>query len=238
MKSIPTSIKANILVLSESGLFARQLASKTGLGKSTVARVIKEVLPEKENIKLGHPSKLSSLDKRRIVSSITTGKADNAVQATHLINSALSSPIFGQTVCNVLKSASLKAVVKKKKPLLSTKYRKRRLDFALKYKDWTVEDWTRVIWSDETKVNRIGSNGWMYVWKKKGEPSQNKEIQGTVKFEGCSLMVWGCMGWNGVGILAEVEGRMDAEQYVSILEDNLLPSMENSGIPEESIIFQ
>jgi len=38
-------------------------------------------------------------------------------------------------------------------------------------------------------------------------------------------MVWGCMGWNGVGQLAEVEGRMDAEQYVSILEDYLLPSM-------------
>ena len=78
----------------------------------------------------------------------------------------------------------------------------------------------------------------MNVWKKKGEPLQNKEVQGTVKFGGGSLMVWGCMGWNGVGILAEVEGRMDAEQYVSILEDNLLSSMENSGIPKESIIFQ
>jgi hypothetical protein len=29
-------------------------------------------------------------------------------------------------------------------------------------------------------------------------------------------MVWGCMIWNGVGILCEVEGRMNAEQYVSI----------------------
>jgi hypothetical protein len=41
-----------------------------------------------------------------------------------------------------------------------------------------------------------------------------------------------------VGILAEVEGRMDAEQYVFILENNRLPSMKNSGIPEESSIFQ
>jgi DDE superfamily endonuclease len=121
---------------------------------------------------------------------------------------------------------------------LSVKHRKRRLDFALKYKDWTVEDWTRVIWSDETKINRIGSDGRMYVWKKSGEPLLDKEVQEIVKFGGGSLMVWGCMGWNGVGILVEVEGRMDAEQYVSILEDNLLPSMENSGIPEESIIFQ
>ena len=46
------------------------------------------------------------------------------------------------------------------------------------------------------------------------------------------------MDWNGVEILAEVEERMDAEQYVLILEDNLLPSMKNFVIPEKSIIFQ
>jgi transposase len=238
MKPIPDSVRANILSLSESSLSSHKIASKTGLGKSTVARVIREVQPEKENTKLGCPSKLSSTDRRRIISSITTGRAENAVQATHLINSALSHPISPQTVWNVLKAASMKAIVKKKKPLLSIKHRRRRLAFALKHQNWTVEDWTRVIWSDETKINRIGSDGRKYVWKMAGEPLQDKEVQGTVKFGGGSLMVWGCMSWNGVGILAEVEGRMDAEQYVSILEGNLLPSMEYSGIPRENIIFQ
>ena len=50
-------------------------------------------------------------------------------------------------------------------------------------------------------------------------------------------MVWGCMGWNGVGILVEMEGWMDAEQYMSILEDKLLPSMENFGLSKRSIVF-
>ena len=39
---------------------------------------------------------------------------------------------------------------------MSIKHGKRRMDFALKYKNWTMEDWTRVIWSYETKINRIG----------------------------------------------------------------------------------
>ena len=47
----------------------------------------------------------------------------------------------------------------------------------------------------------------------------------------------GCMGWNRVGILVEMEGWMDAEQYMSILEDKLLSSMENSTLSKESIIF-
>ena len=62
--------------------------------------------------------------------------------------------------------------------------------------------------------------------------------QGIVKCGGGFLMVLGCMGWNGVGILVEMEGWMDAEQYVSILEDKLLPNMENSALFKESIIFQ
>ncbi len=116
--------------------------------------------------------------------------------------------------------------------------KKKRLAFALKHQEWTVEDWKRVIWSDETKINRIGSDGRVWVWKQAGEGLINREVQGTVKFGGGNIMVWGCMGWEGVGHLAEVEGRMDANQYVDILEDNLLPSLEESGISMEDVIFQ
>jgi hypothetical protein len=102
-------------------------------------------------------------------------------------------------------------MVRKERPRLSIKLRQRRLNFAHKYKDWTVEDWTRVIWSDKTKINKIGSNGCINVWKLRGEPLQGKKVQGKVKFEGGSLMVLECISWNGVGILAEVKGRMNAE---------------------------
>ena len=51
-------------------------------------------------------------------------------------------------------------------------------------------------------------------------------------------MIWGCMGWNGVGHLAEVERRMDANQYVSILENYMLSSLEESMISGEEVIFQ
>jgi hypothetical protein len=47
-------------------------------------------------------------------------------------------------------------MVKKAKPLFSIKLRQRRLDFALKHKNWTVEDCTRVIWSDKTKSTGLG----------------------------------------------------------------------------------
>ena len=40
-----------------------------------------------------------------------------------------------------------------------------------------------------------------------------------------------------MGIPAEVEGRMNTEQYMSILEDNPLSSMEDYGISKKDIII-
>ena len=76
------------------------------------------------------------------------------------------------------------------------------------------------------------------MWKKKGQPLLDREIDPTVKYGGGNIMVWGCMGWNGVGIMVEVEGRMKADQYVQILEQGLLESIQNSGIPAGNIFFQ
>ena len=101
-----------------------------------------------------------------------------------------------------------------------------------------MEDWKRVTWSDETKINRIVSDGRQWVWKKTGEGFIEREVQSTVKFGGGNIMVWGCLGWEGVGRLVEVEGKMNTEQYVDILENNLLPSMKESGISLEDVIFQ
>src|SRR3979490_1620253 len=91
------------------------------------------------------------------------GKAANAIQVTKHINTIISHPVFPQTVRNVLKQHSFKAITKRKKSLLTAVHRKKQLAFALRHKEWTVEDWKRVIWSDETKINRIGSDGKQWV---------------------------------------------------------------------------
>jgi hypothetical protein len=101
-----------------------------------------------------------------------------------------------------------------------------------------LDDWRRVLWTDETKINRYGSDGHQWVWKKRGEPLSDRTTTTTVKFGGGSIMVWGCMGWNGVGKLIEVQGRMDAQQYCDILDDAVVESMEKLDIPMEEAIFQ
>lgn len=238
MKPISPAKKQTVISLLLDNKPTRKIEKEVGVGKSTVDRIRKEVEPTKENVKIGRPSKLSSLDQRRIISQIKSGRLDNAVQATDFINSVNTTPVCPQTVRNVLGKAKMRSVVKRKRPLLKKVHGMARLSFARKYQDWTVDDWKMVLWSDEVKINRVQSDGRVWTWKEEGEPLTDRTTTPTVKYGGGSVMVWGCMGWNGVGILTEVEGKMDAKQYVDILERGLLESVEKLEMNSEAFYFQ
>jgi hypothetical protein len=166
------------------------------------------------------------------------GKVDNATQATKKLKDIINTPITSQTVHSHLKTTGMRAVVKRKRPLLKPHHRKSRLEFAERHLEWTLEDWKRVIWSDETKINRLGSDGRKYVWKNVGEGLNDRLVEGTVKFGGGNLMMWGCMGWDGVGFATKIEGRMDAELYVEILDDELQQTLKYYNKTVADIVFQ
>jgi hypothetical protein len=52
------------------------------------------------------------------------------------------------------------------KPGLTPAMREARLQFCLRHKDWTLEDWKNVIWSDETLVVLGSRRGKVRVWRK------------------------------------------------------------------------
>jgi len=113
--------------------------------------------------------KLSETSVHYALCLIGSGKADNAVQVTKSLQDINNTALCAQTVRNGLKKVGMMAVVKRKRPLLTKKHMRERLDFAIAHQDWTLEDWKKVVWSDETKINRLGSDGRKWVWKKAGE---------------------------------------------------------------------
>ena len=61
------------------------------------------------------------------------------------------------------------------------------MEFIVSHQHWTVDDWRRVVWSYETKINCVGSYGMKWVWKKAGEGLSDRLVVGTVKFGGGNL---------------------------------------------------
>ena len=75
----------------------------------------------------------------------------------------------------------------------------KRLLFARGHRNWTVDDWKKVIWSDETKINRYMSDGIKWCWRQPHQRFLMKNVEGIIKHGGGSPMIWGCMTNQGVG---------------------------------------
>lgn len=238
MHKITTALTNRVLALLDSGTSGAKISQELSLGLGTISRIRSQhrsYLPKSSG---GRPVKLSSanIDYARRV--IRMGKVDNAVQVAKALQDVTNQPISAQTIRRQLKSKGMRPVVKRKRPLLKPHHRRARMEFAERHLEWTIEDWKKVWWSDETKINRLGSDGRKYVWKDVGEGLSDRVVEGTVKFGGGNLMMWGCMGWDGVGYATKIDGRMDGDLYMAILEDELQQTLEFYDKSVDDIIFQ
>ena len=110
-----------------------------------------------------------------------------------------------------------------KKPLLSAKNRRRRIEFAKKYSNWTSEDWNKVLFSDETKINVFQSDGSTFVHRPKNKRLDPKYVKRTIEHGGGTIMLWGCSSAFGISPLKKIEGNMDRFMYANILKNVMLP---------------
>lgn len=238
MPSISDDTDNNILSLLKQGNSIRKVANQCRVSKSKIQKIRAKHFPNLVVSVGGRPTKLSAQNKRFCVREITSGRSKTGVEVSRKLKADLSINICDNTVRNALREAGLGAIKKTPKPKLSPKNIKARLAFAKRHQDWTVSDWKRIIWSDETKINRFGSDGCSWCWIRDGQSKQPQHIEQTVKHGGGSVMIWGCLTAYGPGFMCKINGIMDQHVYKQILEDYLLQTIKWYKMDPERIIFQ
>ncbi len=78
--------------------------------------------------------------------------------------------------------------------------RQRRLTWAKEEKNWTVAQWSKVLFSDESKFCISFGNQGPRVWRKGGEAHSPSCLKSSVKFPQ-SVMIGGAMSSAGIGPL-------------------------------------
>jgi hypothetical protein len=167
---------------------------------------------------------------------ITSPAEDRALKFRSLSNRKLTAVDLRRTVITKysrlpspwtirrrLVEMGLHGRVAAKKPLLSFANRLWRLRWAQKYSKWTVSDWQKVIFSDESPFTIYRQSGKHYVLRRVGERYHPKCLVPTVKHGGGKIQVWGCFSYNGVGPMKRIQGIMNGPMYRGILKHHMAP---------------
>ncbi len=109
------------------------------------------------------------------------------------------------------------------KPLLNQRQRQKHLTWAVEKKNWTVAQWSKVLFSGESKFCISFGNQGPRVWRKSGEAQNPCCLKSSVKFPQ-SVMIWAAMSSAGVGPLCFLKSTVKAAIYQEILEHFMLPS--------------
>ena len=147
MKSLTPALYHHILSLIDSSPSGCQISSQTGFSNATISRLHSKHCLSLQKSSGGCPTNLSETNICHVICLIGSGRAENAVQITKSLRDVVNQPISTQTIQNGPKNVGMNAVVKKKRPRLTLHHRKERLDFAIRYQHWTLEDWKKVVWS-------------------------------------------------------------------------------------------
>jgi transposase len=106
--------------------------------------------------------------------------------------------VSAKSVYNILRSEGYSPCKTTVKPGLNKAQKKERLNWCLDHKDWTLEDWKNVIWTDETSVQLNAQRGGRRVWRK---PSEANDLQVTRRrWKGFQeFMWWSCFTYEKKG---------------------------------------
>ena len=85
-----------------------------------------------------------------------------------------------KTIQRRLREKGIEWRKKSKKPYVSEKNWIARLKFAREHAGWSIEQWKRVVWSDESPFG-CKNQSQQHVWRTQQETVVRRAMQGTVK---------------------------------------------------------
>lgn len=236
-KEVPLQMRKLIIEDRQNGLSLRQIAQKYSISKTCVEKLCNKFAESHQISNLPGRGRKRATTKREDTLIVRQIKVKPNTSSTE-IKDQLNLNVSTKTIRRRLHETGFTNRVSIKKPMISAKNKKKRLEFAKKYVDMPLSFWKSVVWSDESKFELVGKKKRRKVWRKAGEALLDKHTTKTVKFGGGSIMVWGCFSWSGVGNLHKIDGIMDARHYTRILEQNLTESVEKMGIGDQFIFQQ
>ena len=171
-KQISAETRGVIEFLLSEGRPYREIAHKAGCSIKGVQGVFNRLKVTGNSAckkRSGRTRKSTKRDDRVLTRLCLTDRHLNSTQLAREWKESTGVIVSTSTVRKRLLENNLKACKPRKKPLLTAQQRKRRLAWARQHKDWSVERWRSVLFSDKSTFTLHSHAGNSYVRRFQGE---------------------------------------------------------------------
>lgn len=227
VRQITAEQVARIMALVDDGRSQRYAARNLNLPESTVRRAVRrfrETGQCKREVGSGRPKSTTDADDHFIVLQTLRNRFQTAVTTNNRLRQVRQTNVSVKTVRRRLKEVNLQARRPATAPKLLRRHRVARLEFARERENWNVQQWSKVLFSDESRFCLRSSDGRQRVWRRTGERYEQEMFKEKISFQGGSVMVWA-----GISLEARTElcvlprNSLNAVGYIQVLEQHLLP---------------
>jgi len=231
--------RMRIVAWREIGLSEYEIAKKLGMTRGTVHSILRKYSQTgttKNLSRSGRPPKLNARD-LRFLGRLVTRDAESRRTPVENITKKLDKDVSTRTVQRAMRKIGISCHPAALKPFVSKVNAKKRIDWCKEHLSWTIEDWSKVVWTDECSIEVQRSSKHTIVWRRSGERLKTDCLQPSFKSGRKTLMIWGCFQGNRLGPVTAIEkGKINSAKYCKILEDTFLPYLKT--LDKDSIFMQ
>lgn len=189
----------------------------------------------------GRPPKATPRVRRRLVRIVKKNRRLPLREVAKLLSPQLST----STIRNVLASEGFHRRKARRVPYLSRAHKQQRAAWAKPIAQWTMEQFSKIIWSDECYVHIGGNPGSVYVSRRPDEADLEECSAPTFEQSSVKVMVWACAMLDSKGPLIVLDfpggkgGGMNSDRYQEqVLNGKLLDYYTEKSVERGLIFFQ
>lgn len=227
-------VYGRVVALAESNLSQRAIARQLKIPRSTIRSMIQR---REQMISLsGHrpPSyPRISIITPEIAERLTTAVRQCPKTTYQDLLDEFSLTFSRQTLIRFFRTIGIRGWMCKSRPHLTERHAILRLEWCLRYQNWTTDDWNKVVFSDESTIQRGKGGRREYCLRSHEQKWDLDCLQTSTKLGGITCMIWGAfcvnLGRSELVIMrrrAEASGMgngIDSQSYTDALEEGFLP---------------
>lgn len=145
--------RVKIQILYEQGKSQNEIAKLVKCSRCAVQSAIKrfsQTGSHDNKPRTGRKRATSKREDRKLIRGSIKDRMKTSSELAAALSEEAGKPISARTVRRRLVEAGLKGCKARKKPWLSETNKRKRLEWALRHQHLTEEDWSNVVWSDES----------------------------------------------------------------------------------------